>query len=220
MKILAIADEPSSRLWGDHVRNELKGIDLILSAGDLPAQYLSFLTCFTNAPIVYVRGNHDDRYEDAPPEGCLCAEDTVVCVNGVRILGLGGSMRYRPDSKNMYTEAEMARRIRALRFRLKKTGGFDVLLTHAPLLGCGDQDDLAHRGFGCFTSLLETYRPAVMVHGHVHQNYSAWFQRQREYNGIPIINAWGSHSFELPETPDRREPTRWGIRMMKKDSTL
>ena len=71
MRILAISDEPSRRLWGDLCRDALSGIDLILSAGDLPAKYLSFLTCFTNAPIIYVHGNHDDRYQTDPPEGCL-----------------------------------------------------------------------------------------------------------------------------------------------------
>ena len=115
MRILAIADEPSPRLWGDLCREALRGVDIILSAGDLPAKYLSFLTCFTNAPIVYVPGNHDDRYESEPPEGCLCADGTVVQVKGVRIFGLGGSIRYRPDGKHMYTEKEMASRISSFR---------------------------------------------------------------------------------------------------------
>ena len=108
MRILAIADEPSKRLWGDLCREALSGVDLILSAGDLPAKYLSFLTCFTDAPIVYVRGNHDDRYEKEPPEGCLCADGKIIQVSGVRILGLGGSIRYRPDGVNMFSEKEMA----------------------------------------------------------------------------------------------------------------
>jgi len=218
MRIMAIADEPAPRLWGDQCRAALEGIDLILSAGDLPARYLSFLTCFTSAPVVYVRGNHDDRYETEPPEGCLCAEDAVLQVKGVRILGLGGSVRYRPDGRNMYTEREMADRIAGLRRKIRKTGGFDVLLTHAPLRGCGDQENLTHRGFECFRDLLREVRPAVMVHGHVHQAYSAFFQRQREFEGIPVINACSCFAFDLPETPNRREPTRAGIRYMKKMS--
>ena len=32
----------------------LEGVDLILSAGDLPAEYLSFLTCFTSVSILPV----------------------------------------------------------------------------------------------------------------------------------------------------------------------
>lgn len=219
MRILAISDEPSGRLWGDLCREALAGIDLILSAGDLPARYLSFLTCFTNAPVVYVPGNHDDRYLKEPPEGCLCADGKILLVNGVRILGLGGSIRYRPDGIYMYSEKEMASRIASLRGKLRSTGGFDILLTHAPIRGLGDQEDLCHRGFECFGPLLGTYRPAVMVHGHVHQAYMAGhFRRELEWNGIPVINASTAYEFDLPETPDRREPTRRGLRLMEKAS--
>ena len=221
MRILAIADEPSDRLWGDLCREALSGVDLILSAGDLPAKYLSFLTCFTNAPIVYIHGNHDDRYEKEPPEGCLSAEGKIVQVKGVRILGLGGSIRYRPDGVNMYSEKEMASRIASLRRKIRSAGGFDILLTHTPIRGFGDQEDPAHRGFECFGSLLDCWRPAVMVHGHVHQSYTgAHFIRQRDWNGIPVINASTSFEFDLPETPDRKEPTRSGRRMLIKNSQL
>ena len=196
MRILAISDEPSGKLWGGQCREALAGVDLILSAGDLPSSYLSFLTCFTDAPIVYVHGNHDDHYEKKPPEGCLCADGKILQLKGVRILGLGGSFRYRPDCINMYTEQDMASRISSLRRRLRATGGFDVLLTHAPIRGLG----------------------AVMVHGHMHQAYTPFFQREREYHGIPVINASTAFEFDLPETPDRREPSRRGLRLMEKAS--
>ena len=218
MRILALADEPSDRLWSDRCRDALSGIDLILSAGDLPSSYLSFITCFTNAPVVYVHGNHDDKYAQKPPEGCLCADGKVVQLKGVRILGLGGSLRYRPDAVNMYSEPEMEDRIRALRWTLRSTGGFDILLTHSPIRGVGDQEHISHRGFECFGPLLDKYRPAVMIHGHVHQAYSAFFQRQRDYHGIPVINASTSYVFDLPDTPDRKEPTRRGLRIMEKAS--
>ena len=218
MRILALADEPSDRLWSDRCRDALSGIDLILSAGDLPSSYLSFITCFTNAPVIYVHGNHDDKYAQKPPEGCLCADGKIVQLKGVRILGLGGSLRYRPDAVNMYSEQEMEDRIRSLRWNLRSTGGFDILLTHSPIRGVGDQEHISHRGFECFGPLLDKYRPAVMIHGHVHQAYSAFFQRQREYHGIPVINASTSFVFDLPDTPDRKEPSRRGLRIMEKAS--
>lgn len=221
MRILAISDEPSPRLWGDQCREALSGVDLILSAGDLPSKYLSFLTCFTNAPIVYVPGNHDDRYEKEPPEGCLCADGKIVCVKGIRILGLGGSIRYRPDAVHMYTEKEMVARVASLRRKLRATGGFDILLTHSPIRGFGDQDDMAHRGFECFGPLLDRWRPAVMVHGHVHQAYAgSHFRREQEYAGVPVINASTAYEFDLPDTPDPKEPTGRGLRLMEKASRL
>jgi predicted phosphodiesterase len=218
MRILAISDEPSQKLWGSRCREALEGVDLILSAGDLPPSYLSFLTCFTSAPVIYVHGNHDDIYEKKPPEGCLCADGKILLICGVRILGLGGSFRYRPDCVNMYTEPEMQSRILNLRRKLRATGGFDILLTHAPIRGVGDEDHPSHRGFECFGPLLDRYRPAVMVHGHMHQAYTAFFQRERTYNGVPVINASTEYAFDLPGTPNRREPTPRGIRIMEKMS--
>ena len=92
MNILVISDEKSKALWDYFEPARLNGIDLILSCGDLPAEYLSFLATFTHAPVLYVHGNHDDRYELNPPEGCFSVDDAVYVHKGIRIVGLGGSM--------------------------------------------------------------------------------------------------------------------------------
>ena len=200
MHILVLADEPVPRLWNEYGRDTLRAADLILSCGDLPASYLSYMTCFSSAPVVYVHGNHDDKYEQQPPEGCINAEGHVVYAGGLRILGLGGSMRYRPDCPTMFTEQEMAARIRGLRWELRGTGGFDILLAHSPVAGLGDQEDLPHRGFECFKPLLSRYRPQVMFHGHVHQAYTGRsFVREREWDGIPVINACDCYEYDLPD---------------------
>ena len=92
MRILAIADEESKYLWDFFEKEKLAGIDLILSSGDLNPNYLSFLATFTTAPVLYVHGNHDDKYERTPPEGCICIENQIYVHEGIRILGLGGSI--------------------------------------------------------------------------------------------------------------------------------
>lgn len=217
MHILVLADDPVQRLWNEYGRETLEAADLILSCGDLPSAYLSYMTCFSSAPVVYVHGNHDSHYDEKPPEGCINAEGHVVMARGLRILGLGGSIRYRPDLPTMFSEEEMARRIRKLSWELKGTGGFDILLTHSPIAGLGDQPDLAHRGFECFKPLLSRYRPAVMFHGHVHQSYTGGkFKRQQEWDGIPVINACGSFEFDLPDSwnPPGR-PNAFALRRMK-----
>ena len=103
MKILAISDVESKYLWDYFQPEKLEGVDLILSCGDLKASYLTLLATFTHAPLLYVHGNHDTDYQRRPPEGCTCIEDTVYEVNGVRIAGLGGSVRYKPGPFQ-YTE--------------------------------------------------------------------------------------------------------------------
>ena len=77
MRIMVIADEESSWLWDHFEKEKLAGVDLIISCGDLHPHYLSFLTTFTSASVLYVHGNHDDKYEQVPPEGCTCIEDQI-----------------------------------------------------------------------------------------------------------------------------------------------
>ena len=192
MKILLIADEPDPMLWEHLDRRRLEGIDLILSCGDLSAHYLSFLTCFTAAPIVYVPGNHDTAYETQPPEGCICADGDIVEVNGVRILGLGGSMRYKPGTC-MYTERDMEKRIKKLRWKLFRKKGFDILLTHAPMRHFGDMEDLPHIGFECFRPLLEKYQPKLFAYAHVHGAYDHRFQRKGMYGNTLAVNGYVSY---------------------------
>ena len=131
MRILTIADKECRALWDYYQPGTLKGVDLILSCGDLDPDYLQFLVTMAGCPLLYVRGNHDERYDRKPPLGCTCIEDKVYDFHGLRILGLGGSMRYK-NSPCMYTEAEMQARIRKAGWQIRLMGGFDILLTHAP----------------------------------------------------------------------------------------
>lgn len=201
MKILLLADQAEPTLWEHLDKSKLEGVDLVLSCGDLPASYLSFLTCFTPAPILYIHGNHDGRYEKTPPEGCTCIEDTIYTHNGVRILGLGGCMRYN-NGAHQYTEHQMENRIRKLHFKLWRSKGFDILITHAPAANLGDDTDLAHRGFRAFYSLLDKYQPRLFAHGHVHQSYRHDFKRVRTYGDTQVINCCGYYYFDI-ETPDK-----------------
>ena len=79
----------------------------------------------------------------------------------------------------------------------QKNKGFDILLTHAPAFGIGDQEDLPHRGFVAFTRLMDRYSPRYMVHGHVHPQYSSNFVRERRYNQTTIINAYKRYIIEI-----------------------
>ena len=214
MKILLISDHEEKALW-DHwsgqTAERLSDVNLILSAGDLAADYLEFLVSMLNVPLVYVRGNHDEAYLNDPPEGCIDAEGKIVDVKGartsehVRILGLGGSMRYKPNSKCMFTEKEMKRRIagmsaallkNTLTGRLKGKNSFDILLTHAPCKGYGDLEDLPHQGFECFNDLLMRQHPLLHVYGHIHLAYCAGNRSSLERtithpSGTTLINAEG-----------------------------
>ena len=195
MKILAIADEESKYLWDFYERGKLEDIDLILSAGDLAPEYLTFLVTMASVPVLYVHGNHDDKYAYKPPEGCICIDDSIYVYQGVRIMGLGGSMRYRPGD-HQYTDAEMAKRVKKLRWKLLRYGGVDILLTHAPAFEINDGRDLPHQGFRIFVKLIEKYKPKFFIHGHVHMTYGRTHKRYDKYQETHIINAYERCAFE------------------------
>ena len=187
MKILALADEELMEYWDYYVPGRLKEYDLILSAGDLKAAYLSFVVTMARAPVMYVPGNHDTGYAVTEPEGCDCIDAQIVEYRGLRILGLGGCRKYRPGD-HQYTEKEMRRRIRKLRWKIAKYGGVDIVVTHAPPEGVGDSEDIAHRGFGSFLELMERYQPRYLLHGHVHLRYGVDQTRVRSYAQTQVIN--------------------------------
>ena len=206
MKILTVSDEECPALWEYYVPGRLKEFDLILSCGDLKADYLSFLVTMARCPVLYVHGNHDESFERRPPEGCDCIDDKLVIYNGLRILGLGGCRQYHPG-KHQYTETQMRKRIQKLARQIKKAGGVDIVLTHAPAQGLGDGADPAHMGFEALRELLDQYHPAYLVHGHIHLNYGHGLSRTLTYQDTTIINAYERYTLEIPdrECPEKHK---------------
>ncbi len=195
MKILFIADEESKMYWDYFKKEYFEGIDLIISCGDLKASYLTFLATMLPIPVLYVHGNHDDKYEHNPPEGCTCIEDKVYEYEGVRILGLGGSICYN-KGKHQYTEKQMHSRVKKLRWKIKRKG-IDIFVSHAPALGLNDGEDLCHRGFDEFNHILEDYKPKIYAHGHVHMNYGRNIPRETKVGETRVINAYEKYIVEI-----------------------
>jgi calcineurin-like phosphoesterase family protein len=206
-RILAVADEVEESL-GREALARLRP-DLVLSAGDLPFDYLEYLVTALNVPLLYVPGNHDpslrerrdelawppsiskDARDPVGPLGCTNVDGRIEDVGGIRVAGLGGSIRYR-EGPNQYTQKEMRRRARRLRRRVAVRGlrgrrGVDVLLTHAPPLGVGDEDDPAHRGFEALVELVERLSPKLLVHGHIHPYGQA--KPDRQLGMTTVVNA-------------------------------
>lgn len=200
MNILCVSDQECPALWDYYQPGRLSDFDLILACGDLSSSYLSFLVTMARCPVLYVHGNHDGGYVQHPPEGCDCIDGQVVTYNGLRILGLGGCRQYRPGS-HQYTDPEMRRRIRKVRSKLQRLQGVDIVVTHAPPLGLGDDNDPAHWGFAALRELLEEYHPPFLIHGHVHATYGCNRPREIEYKGTTIINAFERYSIQIPDPP-------------------
>lgn len=198
IRILIISDVEDEYLWS-RTRENAPEVDLILSCGDLDPDYLQYLVTMFNCPLLYVHGNHDTKYAVRPPLGCICIENMVYRFRGLRILGLGGSYRYRQGS-HMYTETEMFGKFMRAMKSIMINRGFDIMLTHAPARGVGDMEDLPHRGFSVFNRIIQWFRPEYHFHGHVHKSYGDGYQRiQVTHGGTVVINGYRKYFLDISE---------------------
>jgi Icc-related predicted phosphoesterase len=165
VRVLVVADEEVLAMQS-RVR-DLR-VDLVLAAGDLPWPYLESLVSLVDAPAAFVPGNHDPSTAGGKgPRGLVDLDGRVLSIGGLRIAGLGGCVRYN-DGPHQYTQREYDRRARQLLKDARGGGPVDVLLTHAPPLGLGDEPDPCHVGVSALHGVLEALRPAWHLHGHIH----------------------------------------------------
>ena len=97
----------------------------------------------------------------------------------------------------------MSRRIRRVRSQIRRAGGIDLLIAHAPMRDIGDAEDLCHRGFESLRALVDQVGPRWYCHGHVHKNYDFRFRRERDYGATKVINAWTSYIIEVEPAEDQ-----------------
>lgn len=201
MKILALSDKVVSHLQQPSIKERYEDVDLVVGCGDLPARYLEFILTVLNVPLAYVPGNHDR--DDVRVPGGVSADGRMVHVAGIRVLGLGGSMRYKPRGRHQYTESEMRARVlgqlpKLVWRRWRKGRAFDVLLSHAPPRGIHDAEDQAHLGFEAFLWLMRMGRPKLMLHGHTHaiRNLEV---TETQYEDTQIVNVYPYRVVELPK---------------------
>jgi Icc-related predicted phosphoesterase len=198
VRVLVVADEEvfplESRVRDLHV-------DLVLAAGDLPWSYLESLVSLFDAPAAFVPGNHDPSTAGGQgPRGLINLDGRVLTVGGLRIAGLGGCVRYN-DGAHQYTQREYDRRARRLLKDARAAGPVDVLLTHAPPLGLGDEPDPSHVGISALHGVLETLRPTWHLHGHIHPYGMHKPDRQLGPTTIRNVIPWNVVEIEPVSSP-------------------
>jgi uncharacterized protein len=211
MRIMAVSDRIVDRLYCSNLRQKHPDIDLLIGCGDLPLYYLEFLVSALDAPLLFVRGNHDlapqytlDGRVLSGVQGGTDIHGRIVEVEGLLVGGLEGSMRYRPDAPFMYTEAEMrlevVRLLPALLFnRLLHGRALDILVTHSPPFRIHDNQDLAHTGFKVFRSVIRLFGPRYLLHGHIHV-YRPDVPRVTAFYNTNVINVYPYHVFDYAVT--------------------
>jgi Icc-related predicted phosphoesterase len=222
MKILCVSDEKDPLVYSNNVVERYGEVDMVISAGDLPLKYYEFIVSSLNKPFYFVFGNHHVEDLNKFTKHC-CADESLDmrfdksrlgwgvggdfidglvlrdASSGLLLAGLGGSMRYN-QGNHQFTEFEMYLRIfkmvpKLLYNRLRFGRYLDILITHAPPRGIGDGDDRCHTGFKAFLWFMRTFKPAYLVHGHVHL-FDLNSPRITRYHETDVINIYSSYLLE------------------------
>ena len=199
IRILAVSDEPDPSLDSPSTRAAIGPVDLIVGAGDLQPEYLSFVADAFGAPLRYVRGNHDVGAAWTHTEDTLLPEPmpdaTLVSESGLHLIGFSGSPTYSGRGLEvpggaMWRKALVAW-LRAARSRPV------LVVSHAPPRDVNDDGDLAHRGFTAFRWLTRRLGPPLWLHGHTALVRRGIDQRAVRHEGTLFYNCTGATLIEL-----------------------
>ncbi|MDR1785404.1 MAG: metallophosphoesterase [Spirochaetaceae bacterium] len=200
MKILCVSDAIDPYVFSIHIKERFT-VDAVLCAGDLPLEYVEFLSSALGKPVFFVSGNHHGFAGDCAGgvyAGFRCLEADI---RGTKVLiaGASGAPGPRGDPGGRADRAMKARLLalypRLLWNKLRRGRYLDVFLTYAPPRGINDRDDMA--GFPCFRSFIERFAPAFHIHGFVHL-FDPRAPRRTIHGKTTVVNAGGFQVIEIP----------------------
>jgi Icc-related predicted phosphoesterase len=214
MKILCVSDQIDPLVYSSNIKERYKDIDIIISAGDLPMEYLDFIVSSLNKPVYFVFGNHNlNEYPlyhktnaprpvsqgidpDELSHGTTYIGFKAIRDSGLLIAGVSGSLRYNAGL-NQYTDGQMKRKLLGLlpsliMNKLRYGRFLDVLVTHASPAGIHDKSDPCHRGFTSFLWFMRVFKPRYLVHGHIHL-YDLQDIRVSRFLETTVINAYSHY---------------------------
>lgn len=141
--------------------------EALLFLGDMNGVLRRVLIQFPDIPAFGVAGNHDTN----EPFSNLNVEDLhgrAIVWNGIRLGGLGGSLRYKPGGKWLFWDKDYEK-------VLSTMPPVDIFVSHCPpagVPGCMQKstDDFhdSHEGSEALRRYIERTKPKVLLHGHLH----------------------------------------------------
>lgn len=220
MKILCVSDQIDPLVYSNNIKERFKDIDLVISAGDLPIEYLDFIVSSLNKPLLFVFGNHNlneyhfyhkteksypsrDSYQKAfHGHGTTYIGFKIIRENNLLIAGVSGSILYN-NGINQFTDKQM--KIKLLKFlpfllynKIRYGRFLDILVTHASPLGIHDKPDPCHKGFSSFLWFMKLFKPKFLIHGHIHL-YDLQDIRISQYLNTTVINAYSHYILNTGE---------------------
>jgi hypothetical protein len=198
IRLLAASDERDPALEQAINREGLAPIDLVVGCGDLAPERLAFLGDAFQAPLVYVRGNHDRGGSWPSPRGLPVASVGIDAdtLPGIPLLALPWPTGDR-DPAIRDEGAAWRQVLSELKLRLVARPRVPWLVfSHVPPRGAGDTPtDAYHVGFAAYRVALDRLAPPLWLHGHTNVAASpAW---QVACGPTTVVNVTGSVLVEL-----------------------
>jgi Icc-related predicted phosphoesterase len=215
LKILAVSDIEDGLIYSAAIKERYKGVDLVISCGDLPYYYLEYIISMLDVPLYFVLGNHANTIEITSggekrmPWGAIDIHRKCIRTsNGLLVAGIEGCLRYN-YGPHQYTQNEMWMMAfglvpSLLLNRLLYGRYLDILATHAPPWKIHDKDDLPHRGIKAFNWLIRSFKPAYHFHGHIHIYRQDTETVTQSYN-TKVVNVFGHREITMA-LPSRSHP--------------
>lgn len=138
--------------------------DACIMLGDHYDKDINIILNYVDKNKLYgILGNHDYNYLENYNIRNINGE--VLTINGISILGMEGSFRYKPVKFPSFSQEE------SITFFQNKIG-VDVLISHDTKFDLNKCNrDPAHQGLIGITNYLYEKNVPVHIHGHIHENY-------------------------------------------------
>lgn len=214
MKILAVSDTVVNMIYSPLIAQRLSDVDLVISCGDLPVYYLDYIISMLNRPLYYVCGNHSQSFQEIDNESDSYASSLGINLHrhvqrdpsGLLLAGIEGSLDYN-HGHYQYSQEKMWSMVLAMTpqlflNRLLYGRYLDIFVAHAPPWHVHDKDDLPHQGIKAFRWLIDVFKPALFLHGHIHI-YHQYDITETAIGPTRVINTYGykALSFDLKKGP-------------------
>jgi hypothetical protein len=209
IRLLAVSDEIDPSLW-DHLDREALGpLDLLVSSGDLPPHYLSYLEGSLRVPFVFVTGNHDletawaheaDRLLPWRKNGARLTEAAGL---SIALFDWPGTDKIRTRSQDWITWRQALGLWLAVLLGARRP---DIVVSHVAPDQLLDPRDLYHRSFPAYRWLARRLRPALWLHGHT--TPASVPERVTHLGPTTSVNVTGAYLVELePAVVSAEDPS-------------
>jgi predicted phosphohydrolase len=173
--------------------------DVLIHAGDLLRggsldelrAAVPWLHCQPYRHKIFIAGNHDWCFFRQPEqarailgESIIYLQDSGVTIDNVRFWGSPWQPEYNDWAFNLPRGEPLAAKWRLI------PAGTDVLITHGPPWGIGDDSGMPERQ-GCeeLLATVRQLRPVLHLFGHIHQDGGLW---QQEATWFANVTTWES----------------------------